>query len=144
MVYGNSQARGRIRAVAASLPAYATATATPDTSWVCELHHSSWQRQTLDPLSEARDPTPVLMDTIQVSYRWAKMVTPALTIFNNSWLAGSLVLWYWFVFNINVLSPQLHFKFQERIDMLSRFLYPWLVTGNHASISNFLWIPRKK
>ena len=69
MVYGNSQARGRIRAVAASLPAYATATATPDTSWVCELHHSSWQRQTLDPLSEARDPTPVLMDTIQVSYR---------------------------------------------------------------------------
>ena len=37
------------------LLAYARATATPDPSHVCELHHSSRQCQTLNPLSEARD-----------------------------------------------------------------------------------------
>ena len=33
----------------------ATATATPDLSHVCNLHHSSWQCRILNPLSEARD-----------------------------------------------------------------------------------------
>ena len=37
------------------LPAYATATATPDPSHVWNLHHSWWQCQILNPLSEARD-----------------------------------------------------------------------------------------
>ena len=45
------------------LPVYTRATATPDPSRVCDLHHSSWQRQILNPLSEARDRTCVLMDT---------------------------------------------------------------------------------
>ena len=36
-------------------PAYTTATATWDLSHVCDLHHSSWQRQILNPLSEVRD-----------------------------------------------------------------------------------------
>ena len=36
-------------------PAYATASAKPDPSHVCNLHHSSWQCQILNPLSEARD-----------------------------------------------------------------------------------------
>ena len=44
------------------LPATATATATPDPSRVCDLHHSSRHRQILNPLSEARDQTRVLMD----------------------------------------------------------------------------------
>ena len=39
------------------LPAYTTATATPDTSHVCNLHHSSWQHQILNPLTEAKDQT---------------------------------------------------------------------------------------
>ena len=39
------------------LPAYATVTATQDPSRVYELHHSSQQRQILNPLSEARDQT---------------------------------------------------------------------------------------
>ena len=34
---------------------YATATATPQSSPVCDLHHSSRQRRILNPLSEARD-----------------------------------------------------------------------------------------
>ena len=39
------------------LPAYATATATPDLSYVCDRHHSSRQHQILNPLSEAGDRT---------------------------------------------------------------------------------------
>ena len=43
-------------------PAYTTATATPDPSHICDIHHSSQQRRVLDALSEARDRTYVLMD----------------------------------------------------------------------------------
>ena len=52
IAYGNSQARGRTRAVAALT--YATARATPDPS----LRH----RQILNPLSHARNQTCLLMD----------------------------------------------------------------------------------
>ena len=45
------------------LLAYATATATPDPSHICNLHHSSRQCQILNPLSEARDGTHACMDT---------------------------------------------------------------------------------
>jgi len=34
---------------------YTTATAMQDLSLVCDLHHSSWQPQILNPLSKARD-----------------------------------------------------------------------------------------
>ena len=51
------------------LLAYTTATAMPDLIHVYELHHSSWQGRILNPLSEARDQTCVLMDTSQVCYR---------------------------------------------------------------------------
>ena len=43
------------------LPAYTTATTTPDPRHVCDLHHSSQQRWILNPLSEARDQTCNLM-----------------------------------------------------------------------------------
>ena len=48
------------------LPVYTTATAIRDLSCLCDLHHSSQQRQILNPLSEARDRTPILMDTSYV------------------------------------------------------------------------------
>ena len=48
------------------LPADTTATATPDPRHVCDLLHSSWQCQILNPLIEARDGTCVLMDASQV------------------------------------------------------------------------------
>ena len=48
------------------LPAFATATAMWDWSCVCDLYHSSWQCQILNPLSEARDQTHILMDASQV------------------------------------------------------------------------------
>ena len=38
-----------------------------DPSHVCDLHHSSWQRRILSPLSEARDRTRILMDIRFVS-----------------------------------------------------------------------------
>ena len=56
------------------LLAYTTATATWDPSCVCSLHHSSWQRRILKPLSKGRDQTCV--DTSLVCYRWATTGTP--------------------------------------------------------------------
>ena len=61
------------------LPAYTTATATPDPSLICHLHHSSWQRQILNPLSEARDQTRNLMVPSQIHFRCAMMGTPPLS-----------------------------------------------------------------
>ena len=43
------------------LPAYTTSIAIQDLSLICELHHSSWQHQILNPLSKARDQTCNLM-----------------------------------------------------------------------------------
>ena len=71
MVHGGSQARGPIRA-------YARATAMPDLSHVCDLHHSSWQRRTLNPLSEARDRTRNLMALSCIRFCCATMGTPRL------------------------------------------------------------------
>ena len=61
--YRGSQARGQIRAVAASLHQSHSST---DVSLVCNLHHSSRQRQILSPLSKAGDQTCVLMDASQI------------------------------------------------------------------------------
>ena len=48
------------------LLAFATATATWDPSCICDLHQSSQQCWILNPLSEARDRTHILMDTSRV------------------------------------------------------------------------------
>ena len=63
MAHGDSQAR-----VVSELqpPAYTRATATPDPSCICDLRHSSRQHLILNPLSEARDQTCVLMGTSQI------------------------------------------------------------------------------
>ena len=72
VAHGSSQARGGIRATAAS---YATATAMRDPSRVWDLHHSSKQLWILNPLGEAGDRACILMDTSQVLYHWATMGT---------------------------------------------------------------------
>ena len=51
-------------------PAYATATAAHDPSRVWDLY-SSLQHQILNPLSEARDQTRVLMDASRLDNHWA-------------------------------------------------------------------------
>ena len=43
------------------LPAYTTA-AAPDMSHICNLHHSLWQHQVLNPLNKVSDQTRILMD----------------------------------------------------------------------------------
>ena len=48
------------------LPAYTTT--MPHLSHICHLFHRSWQCQILNPLSEVRDETCVLMDTNWVCY----------------------------------------------------------------------------
>ena len=44
------------------LQAYTTATVTSDPSHICDLRHSLWLHQILNPLSEARDRTHILTD----------------------------------------------------------------------------------
>ena len=51
--------------------AYTTATATWDPSRICDLYHSSWQRQIPNPLNEARDQTCIRMDTSQIHFHCA-------------------------------------------------------------------------
>ena len=58
------------------LPVYTTATAIWDLSRVCNLHHSSWQRRILNPLSKARDQTRILKDTSQILFCCATIGTP--------------------------------------------------------------------
>ena len=67
------QARSSVGAVAS---AYATATATPDLSCICDLHHSSQQRQILNALSEARDGIRNLMVPSWIRFRCATTGTP--------------------------------------------------------------------
>ena len=55
------------------LPAYTTAT---DLSCICDLQHSSWQHQILDPLRKVRDGSHILMDTSLVGFQWAIMGIP--------------------------------------------------------------------
>ena len=53
------------------LLAYTTASATPDPSHVCDLHHGSWQCWILNPLSEARDQTCIFKYTSQICFpKW--------------------------------------------------------------------------
>ena len=58
------------------LLAYTRATATRDPSHNCNLHHSSWQHRIPSPLSEARDRTPILMDTSLICFHGSTAGTP--------------------------------------------------------------------
>ena len=80
------------------LLAYASATATRDPSCICNLRHSSWQHQNLNPLSKARDQTCVLMDDRFVN-RGATTGTPRTYNFN---ILSKLNEHHMFIFIINV------------------------------------------
>ena len=58
------------------LPAYTTATAMPDLSHVCDLHHSSRHHWILYPLSKAGDGTRNLMGPSRIHFHYATMETP--------------------------------------------------------------------
>ena len=73
MAYGNFQAKGQIELW---LSAYTTATATWDPSHLFNLHHRAWQLGILNPLSEAREQTGILMDTSWVHFHCTTTGTP--------------------------------------------------------------------
>ena len=50
------------------LLAYPIATAVWDPNCICDLYHSSLQRQILNPLSEARDQASILIDASRIHY----------------------------------------------------------------------------
>ena len=60
----------------AELELQLSATAMPYPSSNCHLHHSSWQCQILNHLSESRDRTHILMDTSWDCYHQATRGTP--------------------------------------------------------------------
>ena len=66
------------------LPAYTTATATPDPSHVCDLHHCSQQCRILNPLSKARNWICILIDTSQICFHWAMTGTPRVSFNKKS------------------------------------------------------------
>ena len=80
VAYGGSQASGLIGAVAAS---YARATAMPDPSCVCPLHHSSQQHWILNPLSEARNWTRNLISPSQIHFCCATAGTPTSMVLKS-------------------------------------------------------------
>ena len=63
------------------LLAYTTATAMQDLSLVFDLQYSSWQRQILNPLSEARDRTLNRVPS-WILFCCTTMGTPILSLFN--------------------------------------------------------------
>ena len=85
VAYGSSRLGVKLEL---QLPAYATTTATPDPSHICNLHHSPGQCQILNPLSKARDQTHVLMDISRVCYCWASGGTPASCFFKQVYVIG--------------------------------------------------------
>ena len=82
--HGGSQARAQIRAVAAGLCH----------SHICNLYHSSRQRQILNPLSEARDRTCIVTNASQICFHRAIMGTPA----SRTESSPSAVLFLFFFF----------------------------------------------
>ena len=66
------------------MQAFATDIATVDPSHICGLHRSSQQCQIINPLSEARYWTGILMDLMDTSHAcllWATMGSPCVITF---------------------------------------------------------------
>jgi len=90
----------------------ATATATQDLSCLCGLHHSSWQRQILNPLSKARDRTCNLMDPPQIHFRCTTMGTPTMWSLSNLYVLNR----HWFLTNVGIA--------RKGTEKTSRHLFP--------------------
>ena len=93
------------------LPAYTTATATSVPSCICDLRHSSRQRQILNPLNEARDQTRI-RDIVGFLICWA--TTGTLIYFKV------IILFY---FTMLVASRQEIDGLQDRHLQLASYLY---------------------
>ena len=75
-----------------------------DLSHICDLHHNSWQRWILNPLSEAREGgICVLMDPSQIHFPWAMTGTPLCFWFVRvSQFCWFFFLWLWDLWRVLV------------------------------------------
>ena len=67
----------------------------PDLSHACNLHHSSWQHQILNPLSEARDQTHNLVVPNWIHFHCATMgipLYPTFKVFKTGYHFGLLLI----------------------------------------------------
>ena len=103
LAHGSSQARGQIRAAAAS-----HSCSHSDSRHIFDLYHSSRQHQILDPRSEARDQTYILMDTSWVCYHWATTGTPAVKFLTCCTTVGTPMLSHFLILSIPWWNPALH------------------------------------
>ena len=78
--FGSSQARGLIGTRAAGLH---HSHSTTRSKHICDLLHNSQQCQILNPLSEAKDQTHILMDTSWFLTCWATVGTPCILNFKK-------------------------------------------------------------
>ena len=102
MAYGSSQARGWIRAPAASLRPQTQQHGIRAVSATDSIAHSN--AGSFNPQSEATEQTHVLMDTSWVCYHWAKMGTlvlfltsrfnPSVGVFMDNVVMKSLFLYF--------------------------------------------------
>ena len=103
----------------------ATATAMSHPSYVCSLHHSSWQRQILNPPIEARVRTLNLMVTSQIHFLCATPATPEyfLPLFQKS-LPDHDTQEGW----LSLLSPELYLiiSFIAHLIIYKYFLFVYL------------------
>ena len=76
------------------LLACATATAACHLNHACNLHHSSWQRWILNPLSEARDRTHVLMDASQQNFKVKLFLDSSSPTFRSPQIQRSSSFWH--------------------------------------------------
>ena len=95
IAHGSSQARGRIRAVAAGL---CQSHSHARSKLHLDLHHSSPQRQILNPLSEARDQICNLVVPSQIYFHCATMGTPQSSSYRifSPLLSSCLVILPWY------------------------------------------------
>ena len=70
---------------------WATAISMQDLSHICDLYHSSWQYQILNPLNKAWYQTWILMDISQVCHPWTTIRTPKWDFFYFFWYI--LLVW---------------------------------------------------
>ena len=128
------------------LPAYTTATATPDLSNVCDLHHSSQQHRIPNPLREVRDGTLVLMDTRQAHYHWATTETPPFILIVICYYSSKSNLFFSYFFSrvnvplsfsslYHIPSRSLETKFGRHLWIIS--IITW-VTSLHHGLLNLL------
>ena len=127
VAYGGSQAKDLIGATA-------TATVTWDLSRVYDPHHSSWQCQILNPLSEARNRTHNPMVPSWIRFHFTTTGTPDNIQFIHYYLS---VIRYALAITSSIISYSAKFSPQHG-GWLWPFLVPWKDVCTYFKIVTWL------